>query len=72
MVRFLAITHIIVGALLFILGLADGVTSILGDDYVDQAFFSGNAFFGLWTGTWVSVQLRNSSFVRYELTYSTP
>ena len=72
MVRFLAITHIIVGALLFILGLADGVTSVLGGDKVDRVFFSGAAFFGLWTGTWVSVQLRNSSVVRYELTYSTP
>ena len=72
MVRFLAITHIIVGALLFILGLADGVTSVLGGDKVDEEFFSLYGFFGLWTGTWVSVQRRNSSFVRYELTYSTP
>ena len=64
MVRFLAITHIIVGALLFILGLADGVTSVLGGVRVDEEFFSLYGFFGLWTGTWVSVQRRNSSFVR--------
>ncbi|XP_067047550.1 uncharacterized protein [Acropora muricata] len=55
MVRFLAITHIIVGALLFILGLADGVTSVLGGDKVDRVFFSGAAFFGLWTGTWMCI-----------------
>ncbi|XP_074607351.1 uncharacterized protein LOC141860206 [Acropora palmata] len=55
MVRFLAITHIIVGALLFIFGLADGVTSLLGGDKVDLVFFSGNAFFGLWTGTWTCI-----------------
>lgn len=69
MVRFLAITHIVVGVLLFIFGIADGVTSVLG---IDDAFFAGYGFFGVWTGTWVSVQRRNSSFVRYELTCSTP
>ena len=68
MVRFLAITHIVVGVLLFIFGIADGVTSVLG---IDDAFFAGYGFFGVWTGTWVSVQRRNY-FVRYELTYSTP
>jgi len=69
MVRFLAITHIVVGVLLFIFGIADGVTSVLG---TDDAFFAGYGFSGVWTGTWVSIQRRNSSFVRYELTYSTP
>ena len=69
MVRYLAITHIVVGALLFIFGIADGVTSVLGRD---EMFDNGGLFFVVWIGTWVSVHCRNSSFVRYESTYSTP
>ncbi|XP_029213474.2 uncharacterized protein LOC114977050 [Acropora millepora] len=52
MVRFLAISHIVVGVLLFIFGIADGVTSVLG---IDDAFFAGYGFFGVWTGTWMCI-----------------
>ena len=52
MVRVLAIIHIVVGALLIIFGIADGVTAVLGRGYV---FLAGHAFYGVWIGTWVSV-----------------
>ena len=68
-VRVLAITHILVGALFIILGLADGVTSVLDTDYM---FDAGFGFFAFWTGTWVSVHCRNSAFLRCKLTYFSP
>ena len=37
MVRVLAIIHIVVGALLIIFGIADGVTAVLGDDFTFMA-----------------------------------
>ena len=49
MARVLAIFHIVVGALLIIFGIADGVTSFDAD-----AFWTGQIFFGVWIGTWVS------------------
>ena len=49
MVRVLAIFHIVVGALLIILGIADGVTS-----FTTRRFGTGRIFFGVWIGTWVS------------------
>ena len=51
MVRVLAILHIVVGALLIIFGIADGVTSLDTGDYM---FWNGQIFFGVWIGTWVS------------------
>ena len=51
MARALAITHIVVGALLIIFGIADGVTAVLGDEFV---FIAGYGFYGVWIGTWVS------------------
>ena len=67
-VRVLAITHIVVGALLIIFGVADGVTT--SSERGDIEFVAGDGFFGVWIGIWVSVHCRNSSFVRYKLTYS--
>ena len=49
MARFLAIAHIIVGFLLIIFGIADGVTSFLYSN-----FWTGHIFFGIWIGVWVS------------------
>ena len=68
-VRTLAIMHIVVGALLIIFGIADGVTAVLGDDFT---FMAGYGFYGVWIGTWVSVSCRNSAFVKssYQLNYS--
>lgn len=43
--RYLAITHIIVGVLLFCFGIAD---------YVTQHFWTGYVCFGIWIGIWVS------------------
>ena len=51
MVRVLAIFHIVVGALLIIFGIADGVTSFTTGGY---RFWTGQVFFGVWIGTWVS------------------
>ena len=71
MVRVLAITHILVGALFIILGTADSVTSTLfnpGNGIFTPAF----GYFGMCTGLWVSALCRNSSFVRYKLTYFSP
>jgi len=59
MIRVLAIFHIVVGALLIIFGIADGVTALLGYEYM---FIAGYGFYGVWIGTWVSVHCRNSSF----------
>ena len=53
MVRALAITHIAVGALLIIFGIADGVTAVLRDEFM---FIAG---YGVWIGTWVSVLCRS-------------
>ena len=50
MVRVLAIFHIVVGALLIIFGIADGVTSLA----TGYPFFTGQIFYGVWIGTWVS------------------
>ena len=69
MVRVIAITHIIVGALSIIFGIADGAKS--AQDYY-SSFSGGPGFFAVWTGTWVSVHCRNSAFVRYNLTYFSP
>ncbi|KAK2548962.1 hypothetical protein P5673_030710, partial [Acropora cervicornis] len=52
LVRSLAIFHIVVGALLIILGIADGVTSLATAGYV---FWTGYVFFGVWIGTWAGV-----------------
>ena len=52
LVRSLAIFHIVVGALLIIFGIADGVTSLATRGYT---FWTGVVFFGVWIGTWVSV-----------------
>ena len=70
MVRILAIIHIVVGALLIIFGIADGITTVLGTGYMFQA---GYRFYGVWIGTWVSVHVEIiSAFVRYKLTYFSP
>ena len=66
-VRVLAITHILVGALLIIFGIANGVTQNFYD-----TFNSSFGFFGIGTGVWVSLHCRNSAFVRYNLTYFSP
>ena len=71
LVRSLAIFHIVVGALLIILGIADGVTSLATAGYV---FWTGYVFFGVWIGTWVSFYhwfqtLSNSAFARNKLVY---
>ncbi|XP_029205612.2 uncharacterized protein LOC122947072 isoform X2 [Acropora millepora] len=50
MVRVLAIFHIVVGALLIILGIADGVTS-----FTTRRFGTGRIFFGVWIGTWMCI-----------------
>ncbi|XP_074607331.1 uncharacterized protein LOC141860187 isoform X4 [Acropora palmata] len=52
--RVLAITHLVVGALLIIFGIFDGVTSLLGDDFM---FWSPFGLFGISTGTgqWLGV-----------------
>ena len=68
-IRALAITHILVGALAIIFGMADGVKS-LGNYFVFGG--AGFGFFVVWAGTWVSVHCRNSAFVRYNLTYFSP
>ena len=62
MVRVLAIIHIVVGALLIIFGIVDGVTAVPG---TGDMFFAGDDFYGVWIGTWVSVHCRNASFVKY-------
>lgn len=53
--RYLAITHIIVGVLLFCFGIAD---------YVTQHFWTGYVCFGIWIGIWVSffATLQSSRF----------
>ncbi|XP_067047547.1 uncharacterized protein [Acropora muricata] len=51
-VRVLSITHILVGALLIIFGIADGVTAVLGDD---DMFIAGYVFCGVWIGTWMCI-----------------
>ena len=63
-VRVLAIIYLVVGTLLIIFGIFDGVTSVLGNDYM---FWSHFGLFGILTGTWVSVDCRNSAFMRYTL-----
>ena len=68
MIRVLAIFHIVVGALLIIFGIADGITTVLGHKYM---FAAGYGFYGVWIGIWVSVHCRNSSFMKYKLTYLT-
>ena len=50
MVRVLAIFHIVVGGLLIIFGIADGVTSLV----TGYQFYTGRVFYGVWIGTWVS------------------
>ena len=62
-VRVLAITHIVVGALLIIFGIARG------ERYSYRHTF-GARFFEIVAGTWVSVDCRNSAFLRYNLTYT--
>ncbi|XP_015757490.1 PREDICTED: uncharacterized protein LOC107336920 isoform X2 [Acropora digitifera] len=52
MVRILAIIHIVVGALLILFGIADGITTVLGTGYMFQA---GNGFYGVWIGTWMCI-----------------
>ena len=59
-VRVLAITHILVGVLLIIFGIADGVTQPF-------IYIYRGGFIWIGTGTWVSVHCRNSAFVRYKL-----
>ncbi|XP_027036111.1 uncharacterized protein LOC113664683 [Pocillopora damicornis] len=44
--RYLAITHIIVGVLLFCFGIAD---------YVTQHFWTGYVCFGIWIGIWMCI-----------------
>ncbi|KAK2548966.1 hypothetical protein P5673_030714 [Acropora cervicornis] len=44
MIRVLAIFHIVVGALLIIFGIADGVTAVLGHEYM---FVAGYGFYGM-------------------------
>lgn len=56
-VRVLAITHILVGALLIVFGIADGVTQ--KKDLLNSVF----GFIGIGTGTWVSFHCRNSAFL---------
>ena len=58
-VRVLAITHILVGALLVAFGIADAATPTY------DRYFGANAwYFVIATGLWVSVHCRNSAFVR--------
>jgi len=52
MVRVLAITHIVVGALLIIFGIADGVTAVRGRD---RLFLAGYSFYGVWIGIWMCI-----------------
>ncbi|XP_015757497.1 PREDICTED: uncharacterized protein LOC107336923 [Acropora digitifera] len=52
LVRSLAIFHIVVGALLIILGIADGVTSLATSGHT---FWTGYVFFGVWIGTWMCI-----------------
>lgn len=61
MVRVLAITHIVVGALLIIFGIADRVTAV--HDH-DSTFKAGYVFYGLWIGTWVSILCRSNFRLR--------
>ena len=65
--RILAITHILVGVLLIVFGMADCATPSY-----NATFNSGLCFFGTATGIWVSVHCRNSAFVRYNLTFFSP
>ena len=65
-VRVLAITHVLVGALAIIFGMADGVKTTKGS-YLDPGV-AAFGFFVVWAGIWVSVHCRNSAFVRYNLT----
>ena len=58
-VRVLAITHILVGALLIVFGIADGVTQNMPDFF----FVSSFGFFGIGIGIWVSFHCRNSAFI---------
>ena len=68
-VRVLAITHILVGVLLIVFGIADSATP----DFDEDNFNSGLCSFGIATGIWVSfVHCRNSAFVRYNLTFFSP
>ena len=69
MIRVLAIFHIVVGALLIIFGIADGVTAVLGYEYM---FIAGYGFYGVWIGTWVSVHVQISAFVRYNIFLAFP
>ena len=51
MTRILAIAHLIVGLLLICLGIADRVV-----EFTDFSYSStGNVYFGIWTGAWVSI-----------------
>ncbi|XP_074607308.1 uncharacterized protein LOC141860177 isoform X1 [Acropora palmata] len=52
MIRVLAIFHIVVGALLIIFGIADGVTAVLGHEYM---FVAGYGFYGVWIGIWMCI-----------------
>ena len=69
-VRVLAITHVLVGALAIIFGMAwqlrYGVEAFLENFKVWRLLDPG--FFVVWAGIWVSVHCRNSAFVRYNLT----
>ncbi|XP_067047526.1 membrane-spanning 4-domains subfamily A member 4A-like isoform X2 [Acropora muricata] len=52
LIRSLAIFHIVVGALLIILGIADGVTSLATSG---RTFWTGYGFFGVWIGIWMCI-----------------
>ena len=54
-VRVLATTHILVGVLLVVFGIADAVTQ----DIYDNHFNGSEGFFGFATGLWVSVHCGN-------------
>ena len=65
-IRVLAITHIVVGALMIIIGVADGVTGALSSD---STFIGGYLFFGVWIGTWVSFTKINFRTLRAFLAF---
>ena len=57
-VRVLATTHILVGALLVVFGIADAVTQNIYDNH----FYVGEGFFGFATGLWVSFHCGNVTY----------
>ena len=58
-VRVLAITHILVGALLVIFGIANGVTQ---NFYYTGTFNSSYGYFGVGAGVWVSFRFCEVQF----------